>query len=121
MQGYGSKCGQPIHSGVTSSSEKQKIVDAHNNLRRKVAKGQETQGKPGPQPSAANMKKIVSLILDVYRYSSRDSSVGIATGYGLGDGEVGVRLLLQSRIFSSSRCSAPSLLSNGYRGLTPRT
>ncbi|PNF13786.1 hypothetical protein B7P43_G12434 [Cryptotermes secundus] len=57
-QGYGSKCGQPIHSGVTSNSDKQKIVDAHNNLRRKVAKGQETQGKPGPQPSAANMKKI---------------------------------------------------------------
>jgi hypothetical protein len=64
-QGLGSKCGQPIYSGVTNNSDKQKIVDAHNTLRRKVAKGQETQGNPGPQPSAANMKKIVSIIRHV--------------------------------------------------------
>jgi hypothetical protein len=46
---------------VTSSSDKQTIVDAHNALRRRVAKGLESKGNPGPQPSAANMRKIVSI------------------------------------------------------------
>ena len=37
--------------------EQKQIVDAHNDLRRKVAKGQETQGAngSGPQPKAADM------------------------------------------------------------------
>jgi hypothetical protein len=52
---------------------------------------------------------------------SRDSSVGIATGYGLDDRGVGVRVPTGSRIFSSPRrpnqfCCSPSLLSNEYRG-----
>jgi hypothetical protein len=34
---------------------------------------------------------------------SRDSSVGIATGYGLDDREFGVRVPVGSRIFSCSR------------------
>jgi hypothetical protein len=34
---------------------------------------------------------------------SRDSSVGIATGYGLDDGGVGVRVLVGSRMFSCPR------------------
>jgi hypothetical protein len=34
---------------------------------------------------------------------SRDSAVGIATGYGLDDREVGVRVPGGSRIFSSAR------------------
>jgi hypothetical protein len=34
------------------------------------------------------------------------SSVGIVTGYGLDDGEVGVRVLVGSRIFSSPRRGA---------------
>jgi hypothetical protein len=38
---------------------------------------------------------------DIYR--SRDSSVGIATGYGLDDRGVGVRVPVGSRIFSSPR------------------
>ena len=42
--------------------EKQYILDLHNNLRRRVAKGLETNGDPGPQPSAANMRKLVSEI-----------------------------------------------------------
>jgi hypothetical protein len=55
----------------------------------------------------------------------RDSAVGIATGYGLDDRGVGVRVPVGSRIFSSS-CGPdrfwgpPSLLSNGYRRLFPR-
>jgi hypothetical protein len=55
---------------------------------------------------------------------SRDSSVGIATGYWLDDRGVGVRVLLGSRIFTSPRrldrlWGSPNLLSNGYRRLFP--
>jgi hypothetical protein len=52
----------------------------------------------------------------------KDSVVGIATGYGLDDRRVGVRVPVGSRIFFSP-CRAdrlwgpPNLLSNGYRGL----
>jgi hypothetical protein len=42
--------------------EKQYILDLHNNIRRRVAKGLETRGNPGPQPPAANMRKLVSEI-----------------------------------------------------------
>jgi hypothetical protein len=56
---------------------------------------------------------------------SRDSVVGIATGYGLDDQVVGVRVSVGSRIFSSPRrlyrlWGPPTLLSNGYVGLLPR-
>jgi hypothetical protein len=37
-------------------------------------------------------------------YSSRDSVVGIATGYGFDDGKVGVRVPVGLRIFSSLIC-----------------
>jgi hypothetical protein len=52
-----------------------------------------------------------------------DSVVGIATGYGLDDRGVGVRVPVGSRIFSSPRrpdglWGPPSLLSSGYRGST---
>jgi hypothetical protein len=57
---------------------------------------------------------------------SRDSSVGIATGNGLDNLGVGVRVLIRPRFFSSP-CPPdriwrpPSLLSNGYRwALSPR-
>jgi hypothetical protein len=59
---------------------------------------------------------------------SRDSSVGIATGYGLDDRGVGVQVPLGLRIISSVTRPArlwgpPSLLSNGtpIRGLFPRS
>ena len=48
------------HRGVTSDSDKQAVVYIHNQLRSKVALGKETAGRPGPQPPAANMKKLVS-------------------------------------------------------------
>jgi hypothetical protein len=54
-------------------------------------------------------------------YWSRDSAVGIATGYGLDDWGVGTRIPVGSRIFSSPRrpdrlWGPPNLISNGYRG-----
>jgi hypothetical protein len=54
-----------MYSGVTSDADKQTIVNAHNNLRRQVAQGREAKGKPGPQPSAANMRQIVSISLNI--------------------------------------------------------
>jgi hypothetical protein len=53
---------------------------------------------------------------------SRDSAVSIATGYGLDDRGVRVRVLLGSRILSSPQhpdwlWDPPSLLSNGYEGV----
>jgi hypothetical protein len=56
---------------------------------------------------------------------SRDSAVGIATGYGLDDQGVGVRVLVGSKIFISASLpdrhwGPPSLLFNGFRGLFPR-
>jgi hypothetical protein len=56
---------------------------------------------------------------------SRSSAVGIATGYGLDDRGIGVRVPVGSRIFSSRSCpdrlwGPPNLLFNGYRVLFPR-
>jgi hypothetical protein len=50
--------------------------------------------------------------------------VRIATGYGLDDRGVGVRVPVETRIFSSTRrpdshCGPLSLLFTGYRGLSP--
>jgi hypothetical protein len=57
--------------------------------------------------------------------TSQDSVVGIATGYGLNDVGVGVRVPGRSRIFTSpyrpDRLWYPrNLLSNGYRGFFPQ-
>jgi hypothetical protein len=56
---------------------------------------------------------------------SRDSVVGIATGYGLDDRGVGVQVPVGVRIFTSPRrpdrlWGPRNLLSNGYRGLLSR-
>jgi hypothetical protein len=56
---------------------------------------------------------------------SRNSAVGIATGYGLDDRGVRVRVPVGSRIFASSRrpyrlWGPHGLLSNEYRGFFPR-
>jgi hypothetical protein len=64
-----------------------------------------------------------NILLNTCLYS-RDSAVGIATGYGLDDWEVGVRVPVRSRMFTSPcrpdrRWGPPNLLYNGYRGLFP--
>jgi hypothetical protein len=56
---------------------------------------------------------------------SRNNVVGIATGQGLEDRGVGVRVPVGSSIFFSLRSQIPALgpsklLSNGYRGLFPQ-
>lgn len=42
-----------------STADQQEIVNKHNALRRQIAKGMETQGSSGPQPSASNMREMV--------------------------------------------------------------
>jgi hypothetical protein len=61
----------------------------------------------------------------VLQTMSRDSAVGMATGYGLDYRGVGVRVPVGARIFSSPRrpdrlWGPPSLLSNRYWQLFPR-
>jgi hypothetical protein len=56
---------------------------------------------------------------------SRISAVGVATGYGLDDQGVGVRVPVGARIFTSPRrphrlWGPPNFLSNWYRRLFPR-
>nr|CAD7438614.1 unnamed protein product [Timema bartmani] len=55
--GVSERCGKFIKRGL-DQSEKKSIVHIHNMLRNKVAMGEEKRGRPGPQPSAANMMKM---------------------------------------------------------------
>lgn len=58
---FGSNCGSsgPISSGITDQADKDAIVAKHNELRAKVASGDETQGVGGGQPAAADMREMV--------------------------------------------------------------
>jgi hypothetical protein len=63
-------------------------------------------------------------IWEILKKKIRDSSVGIATGYGLDYRGVGVRVPVGSRILYSPRrpdrlWGLPSFLSSGYRRLFP--
>jgi hypothetical protein len=63
------------------------------------------------------------IILTILLIRSLDSTVGTATGYGLGDRGLGVRIPVDSRIFSSPNrpdllWGSPNLLSSGYRRLS---
>jgi hypothetical protein len=65
--------------------------------------------------------KFVPVLKLTKRYAMKDSSVGIATGYGRDDRGVRFRVPVRSRIFSSPQCpdrlwSPTDLLSNGYQG-----
>jgi hypothetical protein len=71
----------------------------------------------------AFLRKLYTNLHTLYpRRGSQDSSVSIATGYGLDGRGVGVQVPVGSRIFSmSSRVALGStnLLSNGYRDSCP--
>jgi len=53
-KGVGASCGAVLRSGVTEEQREQ-IVEVHNRLRAKLARGEERRGRPGPQPAAADM------------------------------------------------------------------
>jgi len=52
-------CGEVKISGVKDQAVKDAIVNKHNELRSKVAKGKEKNGVDGGQPKASNMRKLV--------------------------------------------------------------
>ena len=52
------RCGSILERGL-SKSEQDTVVQIHNEMRAKVANGKESQGRGGPQPSAANMMELV--------------------------------------------------------------
>lgn len=51
--------GCKIHKTGITEEDKEDILRIHNNLRAKVARGEEAQGNPGPQPPAADMRELV--------------------------------------------------------------
>jgi hypothetical protein len=80
-----------------------------------------SSGIIGVEPSGSATEELVYEHQD----RSRDSAVGIATGYGLDGRGVTVRVPVGARFFSSA-CrpdrfwGSPSLLYNGYRGHSGR-
>ena len=58
FQGVSPRCGRLLGQGVTAA-EKAKIVDLHNQLRLKVAKGQEPGGGRNRFPPAADMMELI--------------------------------------------------------------
>jgi hypothetical protein len=75
--------------------------------------------------TAIFVASIPDLLKQFISYMLGERGAGIATGYGLDDRVVGVRVPVWARIFSSPRrpdrlWGPPSLLSNGYRVLLPR-
>ena len=55
-------CGEVTSRGL-DESEKRLATQLHNQLRAKLARGEEIRGHPGPQPSASNMMQMVSVLL----------------------------------------------------------
>jgi len=57
-KGFGPKCGNKVYNSAVSNAEINDILELHNSLRAKLARGEERRGQPGPQPPAANMRKL---------------------------------------------------------------
>ena len=62
LQGPSNLCTSKTIFRELSPEAKAAILDRHNQLRRRVASGQETGGVNGPQPQASNMKKMVGVL-----------------------------------------------------------
>ena len=58
-QGPSTSCSSKTIFRELSTAAKEAILEKHNQLRRRVAKGEETGGINSPQPGASNMKKLV--------------------------------------------------------------
>ena len=58
-QGPSASCSSKTIFRELSSASKEAILEKHNELRRRVAKGEETGGINPPQQAASNMKKLV--------------------------------------------------------------
>lgn len=58
LQSRGANC-RGLYTRSLTPAEKQDALDAHNSIRNWVAAGQEGRGRSAPQPSAANMQKLV--------------------------------------------------------------
>ena len=58
-KGPSAECAAKTVFRQLSDAAKTAILDKHNELRRRVAKGEETNGLNGGQPAAGNMKKMV--------------------------------------------------------------
>ena len=71
MQGPSSTCTAKTNERELTEAAKEAIVDAHNEQRRKIARGEETNG---PQPAASNMKKLVGQT----EHSSKHSYLGFS-------------------------------------------
>ena len=59
QQGIGPKCDGTVSVRGVEDRNRQIILQTHNNLRSIVASGQESRGRPGPQPQASNMQIMV--------------------------------------------------------------
>ena len=57
-QGPAATCAAKTHERELTAAAKTAIVDKHNEVRRKVAKGEETNGN---QPAASNMRMLVRM------------------------------------------------------------
>ncbi|XP_047475100.1 uncharacterized protein LOC125029251 [Penaeus chinensis] len=56
--GLGPTCGSQVPGRGVSAQDAALILAQHNQLRSRVAMGQEGRGAPGPQPQAANMRQM---------------------------------------------------------------
>ena len=67
------------------------IVELHNELRHRVAYGQEDRGSPGPQPAAFNMPDLVYYITEnAVIYFHQHSCIYLGVGWRVGQCRLGM-------------------------------